>query len=200
MRAAPPPATAGGGESAVTVASAGRIRAGPAARDAPAPRREDAQLIREAQRGSEEAIERLFRMHWPRAWRAAYLVAHDSAAAEGITQEAFLAAMRALDRFDRRRPFAPWLHRIVVNRAIDFTRTRNLRLCTRGVAGSRPVALHQPRRRQGARGQEHLRAVRTGRHKPIGVPARGRLVLRGTLIPPLSAGDENRAASRSHVT
>ena len=35
--------------------------------------------------------------------------------------------MRALDRFDRRRPFGPWLHRIVVNRAIDWARARSLR-------------------------------------------------------------------------
>src|SRR5439155_818149 len=58
---------------------------------------------------------------------AAYLVVHDSAAAEDIAQEAFLAAVRALDRFDRRRPFGPWLHRIVVNRAIDWARRRELR-------------------------------------------------------------------------
>src|SRR3954454_18951825 len=50
-----------------------------------------------------------------------------TAAAEAIAQEAFLAAIRNLDRFDRRRPFAPWLHRIVVNRAIDWTRARKLR-------------------------------------------------------------------------
>jgi len=42
-------------------------------------------------------------------------------------QESFLAAVRALDRFDRRRPFGPWLHRIVVNRAIDWARARALR-------------------------------------------------------------------------
>ena len=47
--------------------------------------------------------------------------------AEDIAQEAFLAAVRALDRFDRRRPFGPWLHRIVVNRAIDWSRARALR-------------------------------------------------------------------------
>jgi RNA polymerase sigma-70 factor (ECF subfamily) len=35
--------------------------------------------------------------------------------------------VRALDRFDRRRPFGPWLHRIVVNRAIDWSRARALR-------------------------------------------------------------------------
>ena len=66
-------------------------------------------------------------MHWPRAFRAAYLVTHDAAAAEDIAQEAFLSAIRALDRFDRRRPFGPWLHRIVVNRAIDWVRLRRLR-------------------------------------------------------------------------
>jgi RNA polymerase sigma-70 factor (ECF subfamily) len=54
-------------------------------------------------------------------------VVRDRAAAEDIAQEAFLAAIRAFDRFDRRRPFGPWLHRIVVNRAIDWARSRSLR-------------------------------------------------------------------------
>ena len=83
--------------------------------------------IRGAQRGSVSDLEALFREHWPRAYRAAYLVVHDAAAAEDVAQEAFLAALRALDRFDRRRPFGPWLHRIVVNRAIDWARARSLR-------------------------------------------------------------------------
>ena len=83
--------------------------------------------IRGAQSGSVSDLEALFRHHWPRAYRAAYLVVHDSAAAEDIAQEAFLAAVRGLDRFDRSRPFGPWLHRIVVNRAIDWSRSRALR-------------------------------------------------------------------------
>ena len=83
--------------------------------------------IRGAQQGSVADLERLFREHWPRAYRAAQLVTGDAAAAEDIAQEAFLAAVRNLDRFDRRRPFGPWLHRIVVNRAIDWTRARKLR-------------------------------------------------------------------------
>jgi RNA polymerase sigma-70 factor (ECF subfamily) len=83
--------------------------------------------IRGAQAGSLSDLEALFREHWPRAYRAAYLVVHDGPAAEDIAQEAFLAAIRTLDRFDRRRPFGPWLHRIVVNRAIDWARSRALR-------------------------------------------------------------------------
>src|SRR6059058_3703953 len=83
--------------------------------------------VRGAQRGSVSDLESLFRHHWPKAYRAAYLVVHDAAAAEDIAQEGFLAAVRNLDRFDYRRPFGPWLHRIVVNRAIDWARARSLR-------------------------------------------------------------------------
>ena len=103
----------------------------PEARDAPrrgaAPRRGERRVIRAAQEGSREGLEELFRCHWSRAHRAAYLIVHDASAAEDIAQEAFLAAVRTLDRFDRRRPFGPWLHRIVVNRAIDWARARALR-------------------------------------------------------------------------
>jgi RNA polymerase sigma-70 factor, ECF subfamily len=91
------------------------------------PGRQERAWIRGAQAGSVSDLEALFREHWPRAHRAAFLVVQDGAAAEDIAQEAFLAAVRNLDRFDRRRPFGPWLHRIVVNRAIDWARARALR-------------------------------------------------------------------------
>jgi RNA polymerase sigma-70 factor (ECF subfamily) len=93
----------------------------------PARSASEASLVRAAQRGSERAVEELFARHWPDAYRAALLIAHDRAAAEDIAQEAFVAALRALPRFDRRRPLRPWLHRIVVNRAIDWARARRLR-------------------------------------------------------------------------
>jgi len=113
-------------------------RLGPVDRERLSRRRERA-WVRAAQTGSHEAMEALFRAHWAPAHRAAFLIVHDAAAAEDIAQEAFLAAIRALDRFDRRRPFGPWLHRIVVNRAIDFSRARTLR---REVAG--PVEAEAP--------------------------------------------------------
>ena len=103
-------------------AVAGRLRMG-----RPLSRRGEPALVRAAQAGSADAVDELFRRHWPAAHRAAWLVVHDAAAAEDIAQEAFLAALRALDRFDRRRPLGPWLHRIVVNRAIDWSRARALR-------------------------------------------------------------------------
>ena len=111
------PAAASAGARAVVGSVSGLRRAAPS----------EHALVRAAQGGSAEAMEELFRRHWPRAHRAAWLVVHDAAAAEDIAQEAFLAAVRSLDRFDRRRPFGPWLHRIVVNRAIDHARARDVR-------------------------------------------------------------------------
>jgi RNA polymerase sigma-70 factor (ECF subfamily) len=101
-------------------------RLGGSSRERP-PARQERAWIKAAQAGSEEAMESLFRAHWRAAHRAAWLIVRDAAAAEDIAQEAFMSALRALHRFDRRRPFGPWLHRIVVNRAIDWTRARTLR-------------------------------------------------------------------------
>jgi RNA polymerase sigma-70 factor (ECF subfamily) len=100
--------------------------------------------VRAAQAGSPAGVDELFRIHWAAAHRAAYLVVHDAAAAEDIAQEGFLAAIRALDRFDRRRPFAPWLHRIVVNRAIDHARARALRRELPDERAPEPVAPDPP--------------------------------------------------------
>lgn len=84
----------------------------------------DGRLIEKALDGSEVAMEELFRQYWPGAHRAAFLVAQDWVASEDIAQEAFMRAIRNLDKFDRTRPFGPWLHRIVVNRSIDWCRRR----------------------------------------------------------------------------
>jgi len=109
---------------------------GTAALASEGPVRSERALIQAAKRGDAGAIEDLYRRHWKPAYRAAYLVTRDAHAAEDIAQEAFLQAIRVLDRFDRARPFAPWLHRIVTNRALDWARAHALR---------RPaVQVHEP--------------------------------------------------------
>jgi len=109
-------------------------------------RGDEREWIRLAQSGSEEALSALFRRHWRLAYRAAYLIVQDRAAAEDIAQEAFIAAVRALARFDRRRPFRPWLHRIVVNRAIDWSRARSLRREVENVEELRSASPLSPQR------------------------------------------------------
>ena len=83
----------------------------------------DAKLVRAARDGSTDAAGELFSRHWPGAWRAAYAVTGRRALADDVAQDAFERAFGALARFDERRPFAPWLHRIVVNRSLDLLRS-----------------------------------------------------------------------------
>jgi RNA polymerase sigma-70 factor (ECF subfamily) len=85
--------------------------------------RSDAELVALARQGERDAAGELFTRHWPGAWRAAYAVTGRRAMADDVAQDAFERAFAALSRFDGRRPFAPWLHRIVVNRSLDLLRS-----------------------------------------------------------------------------
>ncbi|HEX3872830.1 MAG TPA: RNA polymerase sigma factor [Solirubrobacteraceae bacterium] len=97
--------------------------------------------MRAAQRGDAAALEALFTAFWPQCHRAAWLITRDHSAAEDIAQEGFLAAVAALDRFDRSRRLGPWLHTIVARRAIDYARARTVRREVRdGPADSGPSA------------------------------------------------------------
>jgi RNA polymerase sigma-70 factor, ECF subfamily len=115
-------------------------------------------LIRGALAGSERDLELLFRRHWPRAYRAAFLIVHDHAAAEDIAQDAFLAAVRSLDKFDRGRRFGPWLGAIVANRSIDWIRARSARRES-DAPGAEPQDCQEPR--TGVYSDEVLAALRS---------------------------------------
>src|SRR3954454_17478727 len=96
-------------------------------RDGPLTARAERAAVRGALRGDDAALDVLFGAHWPAAYRAAWLIVRDEHAAEDIAQEGFVAAIRSLERFDRSRPFGPWLRTIVARRAIDAARARALR-------------------------------------------------------------------------
>lgn len=75
-----------------------------------------------AQRGDPDAFAELVRRYEEVAFRVAYLIARDEAEAADVAQEAFVRAYRSLRRFDARRPFRPWLLRIVTNLALNNRR------------------------------------------------------------------------------
>src|SRR5204863_9007971 len=79
----------------------------------------DRDLVRKARRGDREAAAALFRRYWRDAWRAAFAITGRRSLADDVAADGFERAFAAPDRFDERRPFAPWLHRIVANRALD---------------------------------------------------------------------------------
>ena len=120
-----------------TAPTSARARPGPAAASPGSPRTggrigtlagpalsgpDDETLVRRAQEGSRDAAGVLFERHWDRAWRTALGITGRRASADDVAQGAFERAFAALGSFEPSRPFAPWLHRIVVNGALDLLR------------------------------------------------------------------------------
>jgi RNA polymerase sigma factor (sigma-70 family) len=61
---------------------------------------------------------------YPVAFRVALGIVGDRVAADDVAQEAFARAYRDRGRFRGEAPAAAWLHRIVVNAALDAVRSR----------------------------------------------------------------------------
>ena len=88
---------------------------------------EEAELIERVQRGDAAAFDELVGLYLRRAFAVAYRVLRNREDAEDLTQEAFVAALTNIASFDTRRPFGPWLFRIVMNRALNAQKARALR-------------------------------------------------------------------------
>jgi RNA polymerase sigma-70 factor (ECF subfamily) len=71
--------------------------------------------IAAAAAGDVAAFERLYRQFSPRIYGLCLRLTGQREAAEDCTQESFVAAWRALGRFERRSRFSTWLHKIAVN-------------------------------------------------------------------------------------
>lgn len=64
----------------------------------------------------------LFRAHWTSAWQTAYRVTGRRDLADDVAQDALVAAVRRMEEFRGESAVATWIHRIVINRAIDAIR------------------------------------------------------------------------------
>jgi RNA polymerase sigma-70 factor (ECF subfamily) len=88
-----------------------------------------------AQSGNRDALEALLAAARPRLCAVALKMVRDQDDAEDVVQDAMLKVWRALDKFEGRAALSTWLHRIVVNTALDWLRARR-----HGVATVRPIA------------------------------------------------------------
>jgi RNA polymerase sigma-70 factor (ECF subfamily) len=85
----------------------------------------DEELMPLVGRHDPDAFEVLYDRHGGAAYSLAYRVVGDRAAAEEVTQEAFISVWRSGARFDAARgSVRSWLLSVVRNRAIDFLRSR----------------------------------------------------------------------------
>jgi RNA polymerase sigma-70 factor (ECF subfamily) len=76
---------------------------------------QEAEAIRQAQRGDPSAFELLYRAHSPRVFALCLRMLKNTAEAEDLTQETFLTVFRAIGTFRGRSAFSSWLHRVTMN-------------------------------------------------------------------------------------
>lgn len=88
---------------------------------------DDHDLVTAARRGDRDALEALLRRHHDRIHAVCRRIAGNDADALDATQEALLAIVRGLDRFDGRAAFATWAYRIATNACLDELRRRRRR-------------------------------------------------------------------------
>src|SRR5579864_3344868 len=84
-------------------------------------------LIRAAQRGDQDAFERLVRTYDQSVLRLAMNLLRSPEEARDVYQEAFLRVYRNLDSFRFDCSFHTWLYRIVTNICLDHMRKRKVR-------------------------------------------------------------------------
>ena len=89
---------------------------------------DESELVSRAARGEVPAYEELVRRYQGIAHRTAYVITGAAAQADDAAQVGFVKAYRALGRFDRSRPFRPWLLRIVANEARNLRRAEGRRV------------------------------------------------------------------------
>ena len=84
----------------------------------------DAELVERFRGGDAEAFAALVHRHRDRVYRVCLRVTGDVEEALDASQEAFLSALRNLDRFRGDAAFTTWIHRIAVNASYDRLRAR----------------------------------------------------------------------------
>jgi RNA polymerase sigma factor CnrH len=94
--------------------------------NAPTPR-DDAELAGRALAGDAAAFGELMRRHKADLYRLARRYTGSRDAALEVVQESFVAAWRALGRYDRTRSFRAWLRTIALNKCRDRARQSALR-------------------------------------------------------------------------
>jgi RNA polymerase sigma-70 factor (ECF subfamily) len=86
---------------------------------------DDEGLVRQAQRGDQEAFAELVTRHQRYVYNLAYRLLRDVDEAEDLAQEAFLRAWQGLGGFRGEAKFTTWLYRIVTN--LCYNRLAGLR-------------------------------------------------------------------------
>ena len=102
---------------------------------------EEAQLVRDAQKGDGASFAVLVDRYHERLYRWLYHLTRDGHAAEDLAQETFLKAFAAIDRFQVGTNFRAWLFRIGHNNFVNLHRSR--------ASQRQPLPAETPSRQEG---------------------------------------------------
>jgi len=86
----------------------------------------EAEAIEQAKQGDAEAFETLYLLHKRRVYSLCLRMTGNTAAAEDLTQEAFLQLFRKIGTFRGESAFSTWLHRMAVNVVLMQLRKKGL--------------------------------------------------------------------------
>lgn len=92
-----------------------------------APTADDSDLVEAAKGGDRAALDRLLRAHQPRIHAVCRRLTGNDADALDATQDALIAIVKGLPRFDGRSRFSTWAYRIATNTCLDELRRRKRR-------------------------------------------------------------------------
>ena len=81
---------------------------------------EEIEIIKQAQKGSESALDKLLRMHQPYVYNIAWKMVRNPTDAEDLTQEALVKITINLSKFNFKSQFRTWAYRIVVNHFLNM--------------------------------------------------------------------------------
>ena len=93
----------------------------------PARHDDDAGLVQKARGGDRRAMDQLLRKHYDRIHAVCRRITSNDSDALDATQEAMLAIVRGLARFDGHSLFSTWVYRVATNAALDELRRRKRR-------------------------------------------------------------------------
>ncbi len=89
--------------------------------------RSDEELVAQARAGARDATDELLRRHYDRLYAVCRRVAGNDADAADGCQEALMAIVRGLPKFDGRSSFKTWSYRVATNACLDEMRRRSRR-------------------------------------------------------------------------
>jgi RNA polymerase sigma-70 factor (ECF subfamily) len=111
---------------------------------------DDGALVAAAQGGDRSSLDQLLRRHYDRVFAVCRRVTGHEADAADAAQEAMIAIVRGVAKFDGRSTFSTWVYRIATNASLDELRRRRRRPLP-GIDG----AAHQGERADDAGAIEH---------------------------------------------